>query len=95
MSDVLITIEVAELDGWTKEHPGLPLNPVHWFKEFPDRKRIVDDAKNLPNYTASYDAIIPVIQKQPIEVRTRMTPRSFMSTPKELCIALIKAVKQQ
>ena len=50
-----------------------------------------------PYYLTSYDAIIPLIQKQPKEIRLKMFEEkadrvSIMTTPEQLADALIKAV---
>lgn len=51
---------------------------------------------SLPRYLISYDAIIPLIQKQPKEIRLKMWEPSnklhIMSQPEQLADALIKAV---
>jgi len=52
---------------------------------------------SLPRYLTSYDAIIPLIQKQPKEIRLKMFEEkadrvSIMTTPEQLADALIKAV---
>lgn len=53
---------IAELDGWTPYSPG-DFNPTpRW-----EHKLIVGkvvQTSNLPDYLQSYDAIIPVIEKQ-------------------------------
>lgn len=49
--------------------------------------------KKLPYYLTSYNAIIPLIQKQPLELRLKMTAGhkiSFMVTPSQLCEALLR-----
>jgi hypothetical protein len=63
MTDNQIIIECAKLDGWIEEYPNLPQKPIHYRKEFPDRYRIVDDVRNLPNYLTSRDAIMPLVIK--------------------------------
>lgn len=50
----------------------------------------------LPDYLTSYDAIIPLIQKQPPEIRAEMFERTngrvtIMSTPMQLCELLLQA----
>ena len=51
----------------------------------------------VKRYLTSYDAIIPLIQKQPKEIRLKMFEEkadrvSIMTTPEQLADALIKAV---
>lgn len=52
--------------------------------------------ENIP-YLTSYDAIIPLIQKQPQEVIDKMAPMlwklafKIVHTPPELCEALLRA----
>lgn len=54
----------------------------------------------LPHYLTSYDAIIPLIQKQPYEIRFSIAMSapdgriSFMSTPSQLCEALLRATEK-
>jgi len=54
----------------------------------------------LPRYTESYDAIIPLVQKQPSHIRISMfheedahwtMSQGLMMSPKQLAIALCKA----
>jgi len=52
----------------------------------------------LPNYLTSYDAIIPLIQKQSLEIRDRIAtkggPISFMVTPAQLAEKLLRATNR-
>lgn len=51
---------LAELDGWIPYSPG-DFNPTpRWM----DKNANVRTENKLPNYLHSYDAIIPLIQKQ-------------------------------
>ena len=88
---------LAELDGWTNIHDnkyGVPASgktPPDWKG---DGFSSASEDYILPNYLTSYDAIIPVIQKQPLEVRQRIAasgPISFMVTPAQLSEALLRA----
>ena len=63
---------VAELDGWTfhpsKDNTQGIARLEYWLD--PDGEPYYCDAKDLPiKYSTSYDAIIPLIQKQDIEIR--------------------------
>lgn len=58
------------------------------------------DGAPIQNYLASYDAIIPLIQKQPQKVRFTMSSillanlgitRAWQATPTQLCNALLRA----
>ena len=82
---------LAELDGWHGVHSnhnkvvGWP-GPNH-----------IGFLTEVPPYLTSYDAIIPLIQKQPKEIRLKMFEEkadrvSIMTTPEQLADALIKAV---
>lgn len=83
----------AELDG--KLHPtkglldtGNSKHPFMWWNK---------DWEFLPNYSASYDAIIPLIQKQPEIVCDRIKRLLsqlrfwFKATPSQLLDALLVA----
>lgn len=48
-------IAIAEACGWVPKRMNLPQNPIHWEKEFPDRIRVVENSRNLPNYLGSLD----------------------------------------
>lgn len=86
---------LAELDGWTlqefKTHPAWNI----WHKGEDQRSN-----ETLPHYLTSYDAIIPLVQKQDHETRRKIgsCPHgttgmiSIMMTPHQLCEALLKAV---
>jgi hypothetical protein len=50
----------------------------------------------VPEYLTSYDAIIPLIQKQEVWIRAKIAARhpqgiTFMSSPAQLCEALLRA----
>ena len=56
----------------------------------------LDGAKFHVDDLTSYDAIIPLIQKQEVGVRARVVQRhpsgvTLMSTPAQLCEALLRA----
>lgn len=51
----------AELDGWTVGNEG-----YGW------PSKSIGDFHPLPQYDKSYDAVIPLIQKQPKEVREKI-----------------------
>ncbi len=78
---------LAELDGrWSIQFPYQP-----------EGHQAFEQIKYLPCYLTSYDAIIPLIQKQPKEIRLKMFEEkadrvSIMTTPEQLADALIKAV---
>lgn len=88
---------LAELDGW-KEHV-VTIQSEHDYKECRWHSTVDerDDIRRLPNYLTSYDAIIPLMQKQPRDVRKAMTQTfpnghvSFTTTPAQLCEALLRA----
>lgn len=93
MTTEQINIECAKLDGWKFDHV-----------DFASRKRYAKPGnldrviEDLPKYTTSWDAIIPLIEKQTPSVKQRMDDShelvSFsygLPTPLELCIALLKA----
>ena len=91
----------AELDGWrrgTFKDLGYATDTVIWIS--PDG----NGYEQLPHYTTSYDAIIPLIQKQEYAIRadifesfacdTSWTEHALMmlgSTPLQLCEALLRA----
>jgi len=97
---------LAELDGKSKfaseylhcceyaveqlNNTGLGESP--YSKEFEAKW---DFVRRHVDYLNSYDAIIPLIQKQPLEIRDRIAtkggPISFMVTPAELCEKLLRA----
>lgn len=82
---------IAKLDGWNREpEKEGRLDPsISW--GFSAVKPAWYFAHQLPQYLISYDAIIPAIQRQPIEVISKMIPISFRSTPAQLCESLLKA----
>jgi hypothetical protein len=59
---------------------------------------------DLPKYLTSYDAILPVMQKQPSEIQWKALrdihktdssyPKTFSMTPAEICEALLKATNR-
>lgn len=80
----------AKLDGWkpevfTKTQDGAVFEMSNW-------------KVTLPSYTTSYDAIIPLVQKQSAESKRRMDEicglpnriAAFDVTPLDLCITLLK-----
>jgi hypothetical protein len=79
---------LAELDGWTEYLFGSANDCV---------KHKNCDWKIAPNYLASYDAIIPLIQKQNVTGSViDNSPEDFHGyiidmSPAQLCEALLKA----
>jgi len=79
---------LAELDGWIQNHA------TGWWFNAEDTN---GGDPYPPNYLTSYDAIIPLIQKQPRDVRKAMTQTfpnghvSFTTTPAQLGEALLRA----
>lgn len=85
---------LAELDGWTKslyERRKVPLHKVYGGTEY---------LKQLcPDYLTSYDAIIPLIQKQDRTIKLRVSLKlidiDWMdATTIQLCEALLRAVNK-
>lgn len=94
MNAQLINESVANLDGkvWECTNGSTCKNCGDYLLQHINRKicNII--------YTDSYDAIIPVIQKQDAIIRTKMFENkinrvSVMTNPLQLCIALLKALK--
>jgi len=81
---------LAELDGWTETF--WEQNDYLW--GFRAGRSYSEPTPNKC-YLTSYDAIIPLIQKQPLEVRDRIAtkggPISFMVTPAQLSEKLLRA----
>lgn len=68
-------VELAMLDGWVMEPHGKSM-----IKEFPDRLREAGvGSPQLGYYLTSYDAIIPLIQKQ--EKKTLLRMITFLHVP--------------
>ncbi len=87
-------IAVAVLDGWNPEpeKSGTVVFYCDCLECGPSAKKPKWLYQHqLPDYLHSYDAIIPVIQKQPKKIRLSMSPISFMSTPAQLCELLLAA----
>ncbi len=96
---------LAELDGWkevedieipTKSFNGSKANLVHGWSH--PTKGIGYGDYNPPNYLTSYDAIIPLIQKQQSPVKADVwvwlqnnAPGIYAETPAQLCEALLRA----
>ena len=82
-------IAIAKLAGWRPNPYGGLYQPTLR----PECN--INQKFELPRYLTSYDAIIPLIQKQPLEVRARIAtkggPISFMVTPAQLAEALLRA----
>lgn len=82
---------LAELDGW-KCYPAIDGSDAHWI--CPNEWW----HESCPSYLTSYDAIIPLIQKQPLEIRDRIAtkggPISFMATPAQLAEKLLRATNR-
>lgn len=60
-------------------------------------------AENLPSYLTSYNAIIPLIQKQPSQIQCRVEVKlqdmngdsmAWNKTPSQLCEALLRATRK-
>jgi hypothetical protein len=100
---------LAKLDGW-KQHI-VTVQSEHDYEEFrwhstTDER---EDSRNLPSYLTSYDAIIPLIQKQSLLVKVRLVKlldlgivdgwydylvvRILDSTPTQLAEALLRATR--
>lgn len=94
MTDTEIIIAVAKLDGFNSvkikmdgKKPFVSGERADWF------------GCRVPDYLISRDAIIPVIEKQPQVIQYRTNTEfqdldvelKFLATPKQLCIALLKA----
>ena len=86
---------LAELDGWTNlEHEVHPAITYEW--AWRDGEKHI-----IPPYLTSYDAIIPVVQRQTYETRQliirwliyRVGDHYFLSTPSQLCEALLRATE--
>lgn len=98
---------LAELDGWKLTQKTIPVWEITQYDgsgEWTNKEVALyenDGAtkkfERLPNYLTSYDAIIPLIQKQPFEIRNTIANSgpggrlSFMSIPAQLCEALLRA----
>lgn len=84
---------LAELDGW-KQHPSQE-NTYCLYHGTQLKKEAHWQAPVLQRYLTSYDAIIPLIQKQPLAIRDRIAtkggPISFMATPAQLAEKLLRA----
>lgn len=97
---------IAELDGWTfipsydSSVSGNAI-PEHWIDEYGDRHW---KDKPFLSYITSRDAIMPVIEKQNEDVKTKIvvrlatdidgswiTDRVLFATPSQLCEALLRA----
>jgi hypothetical protein len=81
---------LAGLDGWKPHADG-----VGYYK---DRHPFIYGGKSLPFYITSYDAIIPLIQKQSDGIKSDiveklycMGDRQLDRTPAQLCEALLRA----
>ena len=82
---------LAELDGlkYNTNHQYSDLHPTV-FVMFPDGSMGVES-----NYLDSYDAIIPLIQKQPEFASGMMNGHiDFTMTPSQLCEALLRATRK-
>jgi hypothetical protein len=92
---------LAELDGWDEtKYSWVHPSGSHYSKTA-NNGRVIPDLDILPRYNTSYDAIIPLIQKQSelTKVNTwdwlryRLTKHvcPFDYTPAQLCEALLRA----
>lgn len=99
---------LAELDGWKLTQKTIPVWEITQYDgsgEWTNKEVALyenDGAtkkfERLPQYLTSYDAIIPLIQKQDIDVRlavqisTSTDTGCFIdATPAQLCEALLRA----
>jgi hypothetical protein len=102
MTNEQIIKACAELDGWkdvdiNKLHkPWLVLGDRPTFYGGEIKSYTVDML--VPSYLTSYDAIIPLIQKQSDEIRGKawgeiisINPKAFDESPRQLCEALLRA----
>jgi hypothetical protein len=99
MTDNELIKQVAEIDGRkVKFENGL------WREFLSFDGRWSTDINPVDSYLFSYDAIIPVIQKQPIEIKSDISVLLGVKhdwcawvdkTPRQLCEALAKAHKEQ
>lgn len=102
---------LAELDGWSEHeteerqfcYPGGQtfVKCLRWFKDFVANPFMMGGVRfdELPNYLTSYDAIIPLIQKQDWKIRNEIECKLLdnigsvvESTPTQLCEALLRSV---
>jgi hypothetical protein len=85
---------LAELDGWTHYHDNLWVAPgVENFSEL--------DCQCPPPYLTSYDAVIPLVQKQRTPIKTAVwhwmqdhSPGVYSETPAQLAEALLRATNK-
>lgn len=94
---------LAELDGWQRctWYDGYNTDGngnTTWRKAYVRTGEEIKYADEFPNYLASYDAIIPLIQKQPTEIKMCIFSTicaenwiAFNFTPTQLCEALLRA----
>ena len=98
----------AELDGWKDIQQGHPATGKPTVGRSPDAvRRCVDYTLELPDYDISYDAIIPLIQKQTSQVRENIMSCLvtflqddcievfYNATPSQLLDALLVATGKQ
>lgn len=87
MTDTEILIEVAKLDGWVSEvrkrYAGSPNvagfgRNIHLSLGHPDREFTL---RIFTPYLTSRDAIIPVVEKQPVEIKRKIA-HEFYGVPK-------------
>lgn len=101
-ADMDINIACAKLDGWTNVyfypkidiivgiHPPIDLGNgnIHTF----------DKEQEIYQYTLDYDAIIPLINKQPRDIKEKIfylqNSKRYQTdlTPKEMAVSLLKAL---
>lgn len=96
---------LAKLDGWTFDGNGLIKNPSPYGTPA-DQATLWINHPNIPKYLTSYDAILPLIKKQPKDVQERfivflmgetlgtLLPhlmKMFNSTPRQLAESLLRA----
>lgn len=93
---------LAELDGWTYRKSTSPYQPDGWWSpdnRGPFREREMAYDNGFYKAITSYDAIMPVIQKQTDDIKTdiveylyEMGDRQLDRTPAQLCEALLRSV---
>jgi len=81
-------IEIAELDEWVRGS----VDSVWWSKLWKDSLSYTHATQHdLPDYLNSRDAIVPVLEKQPLGIRLWFIENTdIFTTPEELCDALIR-----
>jgi hypothetical protein len=63
---------IAELDGWTNIHNANTMAIGGIWRGYPPTGQIIGKPELLPPYLISRDAIVPVIEKHPLEVKRKV-----------------------